>query len=180
MSDHSISIVPVISRYPDRLIKAKEILEWLISEDIVKPVLSDCVLGSGFGYAVSEGAKKVTMMPEQLPFSLITNGLEICTERTIFHTGQNGMEKCICPNCNKNIAEEDWSFFNHWYEQISDDLICPVCSTAAEIHSYRFSPEWGFSDLGFTFWNWPDLKVEFIESFRQKIGSEITVVYTHI
>jgi hypothetical protein len=56
MSDHSISIVPRQSAYPDKEIKAKEILEWLVSLDIVKPTLSDCVLGSSGGYEISNGA----------------------------------------------------------------------------------------------------------------------------
>lgn len=58
MSDYSVSIVPQQSSYPDNKDKAKEILNWLISEDIIKSSLTDCVLGPEIGYAISEGAKK--------------------------------------------------------------------------------------------------------------------------
>ena len=54
MSDHSISIVPKQSVYQGKEIRAKEILEWLVSLDIVKPTLSDCVLGSDNGFAISD------------------------------------------------------------------------------------------------------------------------------
>lgn len=36
MSDHSISIVPRISNYPDKEKKSQEILAWLIAQDIVQ------------------------------------------------------------------------------------------------------------------------------------------------
>ena len=104
MSDHSISIVPRQSNYPDKEDKAKEILEWLVSLDIVKPTLSDCVLSSRNGYAISNGARFVTTDPDSLPFGLITNGLEIITDRQVFHTGQNGIEELICPDCRQDIS----------------------------------------------------------------------------
>jgi len=58
MSDHSVSIVPQQSFYPENKDKAKVILDWLISEDIINSSLTDCVLGAENGYAISEGAKK--------------------------------------------------------------------------------------------------------------------------
>ncbi len=155
MSDHSISIVPRRSSYPDNKAKAQEVLDWLTSQDIVKPTLSDCVLSSDEGYAISEGAKLVTNLPDELPFNLITNGLEITTQRQVFDTGGNGLDQCICPNCKENIAFEDWSFIDSWAEQ-NNSLTCPLCYVASDVHQFAFSPEWGFSNLGFTFWNWPD------------------------
>lgn len=110
MSDHSISVIPRNSNYYQNKVKADEILEWLISEDIVKAKLSDCILSSDKGYAISEGAKQITNFPNDLPYDLIFNGLEIITTRQVFDTGESGIEKCICSNCDKNIAKEDWSF----------------------------------------------------------------------
>lgn len=180
MSDHSISIVPKISSYPDNLIKAKEVLNWLIGEDIVKPSLTDCVLSKDYGYAISNGARFVSNQPNELPFNFKVNGLEVITTRRIIHTGENGMYECICPNCHENIAEEDWSFFNEWFEQRSDNIICPKCKVATNIHQFKFSPEWGFCNLGFTFWNWSDLNHSFINEFKIKLECDISVVYTHI
>jgi len=180
MSDHSISIVPRQSSYPDNIAKAKEILDWLVSKDIVKPTLSDCILSSNNGYAISEGAKEVTAYPDNLPFDLITNGLEIITERQIFHTGENSIDKCLCPACKMDIASEEWEFFMDWVEHKSNNITCPLCNVSTDIHQFTFSPHWGFSDLGFTFWNWPDFTDKFIEEFIQKLGCDISIVYTHI
>jgi hypothetical protein len=180
MSDHSISIVPKTSEYANNKIKAKEILDWLISLDVVKPEVSECVLGSDNGYSISEGAKNVTKYPEDLPYDLITNGLEINLDRQIFHTGEVGMEYCICPNCNDNIANEDWSFLDTWYEQKSNNITCSLCNTSTDIHQFAISPEWGFSNLGFTFWNWPELNDSFISEFRKRLNIEVNVVFTRI
>ena len=98
MSEHSISIVPRQSSYPDKENKATEILNWLISLDIVKATLSDCILSANNGYAISNGAKNVSDDPDNLPFDYTVNGLEIITTRQIFDTGENGMDELICPN----------------------------------------------------------------------------------
>ncbi|MBP4137505.1 hypothetical protein [Flavobacterium geliluteum] len=180
MSDHSISIVPRQSSYPDKNIKAQEILTWLISQDIVKPTLTDCILSSNNGYSISHGAKQVTNLPDELPFNLITNGLEIITERNVFHAGETGIDECICPNCKQNIASEDWDFLNDWAENKSDTLTCPLCKVATDIQKFSFLPVWAFSDLGFTFWNWPNFTDEFLTAFRHKLGGEILLVHTHI
>lgn len=180
MSDHSISIVPKLSSYPDKQNKAKEILDWLVVLDIVKPTLSDCVLSSNSGYAVSQGANLVTTEPAHLPFDLITNGLELITERQVFHTGENGIEQLICPSCKQDIANEDWEFLSEWGDNKSNNLTCPLCSVASDIHNFKFTPEWGFSDFGFTFWNWPNLTKNFINDFKQKLGCDINIVLTWI
>jgi hypothetical protein len=88
MSNHSISIVPKNSNYHDNVGKAKEILEWLITMDIVKSEVSDCVLSFDKGYPVSNGAKNVVDESDNLPFFLVTNGVEITTNRKVFDTGE--------------------------------------------------------------------------------------------
>src|SRR5438876_50780 len=176
MSDSSISIVPKQSTYPGNTAKAKEILDWLIARNIVKPNATDCTLGAENGYAVSDGARQVVTDPEMLPFDLTTNGLEVVTERQVFHTGGNGMEAFICPHCNENIAEEEWNFFDEWQEQKNNSITCPLCNTASDIHTFIVKPDWGFSNLGFTFWNWGELTDSFIDEFRQKLDCDVSVV----
>ncbi len=178
MSDHSISIVPRQSAYPDKEVKVKEILQWLVPLDIVKPNLSDCVVNSNYGYAISDGAKFVLKEPEYLPLDLGANGLEIITERQVFHTGENGIEELICPNCQQDIASEDWDFLSEWGDNESNNLTCPLCNVWTDIHQFKFTPEWGFSDLGFTFWNWPGLTDKFVQDFQQKLECDINLVYT--
>jgi len=126
MNDYSIAIVPKQSTYANNEQAAKEILQWLVEIDLVNPTRSDCILSSELGYSISNGAKNVVIEPEYLPFDLIVNGLQIVTERRIFHTGENGIETLICPNCKENIAGENWDFFNPRSEGATDCLICPM------------------------------------------------------
>ena len=180
MSEHNISIVPRQSTYPDRQNKANEILDWLVSRDIVKPTLSDCVGSSNNGYAISNGAKTVCADPSKLPFDYIVNGLQIISTRQIFDIGENGMEELICPNCNHDISSEDWDFFNDWSESVSNNLTCPLCDVSNDVHKFKFTPQWGFSDLGFTFWNWPPLTDRFISEFKDKLKCDVDIVFTRL
>ena len=169
-----------ISAYLNKEIEAKEILNWLISLDIVKSTPTDCVLSSTDGYAISNGAKLVMTGDSNLPFNLGANGFEISTCRQVFDTGQNGIEKLICPNCKEDISSEDWDFLSECADNKSNNLTCPLCKIATDIHSFQFTPIWGFSDLGFTFWNWSDLTEDFLNDFKQKLSCEINVVHTQI
>ena len=173
MSDHSISIVPRQSAYPRKENKAKKILGWLVSLDIVKPTPSDCILSASEGYALSPGAKFVSTEPELLPFDLGVNGLEILAERQVFHTGQNGMEQLFCPNCKNDIANEDWEFLSEWGDNQSNNITCPLCNVGTDIHKFKFTPARAFSDLGFTFGNWPPFTDKFIDDFKQKLNCDI-------
>jgi len=181
MSDSSISIVCKKSRYPKNKEKAQEILEWLVANNIVDPTVSDCTLGSENGHTVSKGAESVVEEPCFLRFGPgQINGLSIITERTIFDTGGNGIEVLICPNCKSDISREDWDFFDPWAAGETDDLTCPSCGKSNEIHDYSFEPEWGFSNLGFTFWNWPPFTDQFIKDFKQRLDCDVNIVFSHI
>lgn len=179
MSDNSITIASKQSNCPYNKQKAEDILNWLVSINVVSKSLSDCCLDSEGGHAISEAAKEVTNYPEHLPFDLNINGLSVITKRQVFDTGGNGIEKIICPNCQMDISHEEWSF-DDWYIEKSNNMTCPVCHTDSEINGFKFTPEWGFSDLGFTFWNWPAFKDEFIQEFKQRIDTDIVIVYQHI
>ena len=181
MSDYSITIVPRKSEVENKDQKIKKVIDWLIDIDAIKKAKSECVLGlNGLGYAISKGAGKVVTEPGYLPFQLAVNGLEIETERRIFTTVQNGLDSMTCPSCKDDIAGENWSFFDNWFSKESNNLTCPKCGQVKEIHAYKFAPVWGFSDLGFTFWNWGTFKIEFIREFEIILGMEVDVVYAHV
>jgi len=179
MSDSRITIAPKVATYIAKDEKAKEILEWLVSKDIVKPEVTDCTLSESGGYAISNGAKDIVKEPEYLPFGLVTNGLEIVTERRAFHTGENFVDEIVCPTCKTDVTAEDWDL-GPWAEGITDGMTCPLCGNQSEIHHYTFEPEWGFSDLGFIFWNWPEFKDEFMKEFQEKLDSVCNTVYSRI
>jgi hypothetical protein len=175
MGDHCISIVPRQLHYPGAAKKAKEILDWLVAEQIVQSEKTDCILGEEGGYALGPGAAKVTDHPDFLPNGLITNGLEIVVGKNVFHAGENGVDEMICPNCDEDVLEEDGlDAVDDWFKGATDKLICPACGESVEY--FDFDPAWALSDLGFSFWNWPGFSENFIEEFSERLGCEVVVV----
>ena len=179
MSDNSTSIVPKLTQYPDRLIKAKTIVDWLIGIGAVESVKTDCILGKGLGYPIGKNAKAVVDEPGDLPYGLIVCGLEVITENTVFHAGANGLDSFVCPNCGDDILEAGWDL-NDFHEQGIPSLTCPLCNQVADLNDYAIEPTWGFSNLGFTFWNWPELKDSVIAEFEERLGCEVKIVDCHI
>jgi hypothetical protein len=178
MSDTSTTIVPVITDYQNRFEKAQHIVEWLINIQAISPVKTNCILSSDTGYPIAEGAKSLTHNPEYLPFNLLTNGLEVITERTVFDAGENGLDSFICPNCKQDIVAEDWNF-DDYFKTGNVSLICPLCSHSSDVNRFSIEPTWGFSNLGFTFWNWSDLKEDFIEEFENRLHCKVKVIESH-
>jgi Zn ribbon nucleic-acid-binding protein len=180
MSDQSVSLVPKMSNYPNPELKAQEILEWLIAENIVESALSDCTLNSEGGYRMTNGAEKITNYPNDLHFDLITNGLAIFTKRKVYDAGENGLDAIVCPSCKEDTVDEEWESIAAWSDDKTDTVKCPICSYEADINAFGFSPEFGFSNLGFVFWNIPDLSDEFIALVEQKLDCKVNVVYQHV
>ncbi|MCR5889351.1 hypothetical protein LRS06_16570 [Hymenobacter sp. J193] len=179
MSDTNITLVPRCAIYAEPKVQAAFILKWLVDLQVVEPEISDCVLGSVGGYARASGAASVVRIPERLS-DLQVSGLELITNRQIFDSGSNGLEEIICPHCGTDSSNTDLSFLGSWAEGETETITCPHCETSHPIHSYAFSPAWGFSNLGFRFWNWPDFQVSFIEELESRLGCRIDVVHQRI
>ena len=189
MSCNSISFVPAQPQFQgDRHAKAEEIVKWLVEEQIIESTLSDCVLG-GDGYRLlPELAKFCEYGTEYLNPDLIVFGLEIITQKNVFHPGGNGNDFVTCPacqTCESDICDmQKTSHFldlvNVWYEEESELVPCPYCQKEISIADFVFEPTWGFSDLGFTFWNTPPFHEDFIKEFERRLGCPIRVVYTHL
>ncbi|MCU0393492.1 MAG: hypothetical protein MUE81_20450 [Thermoflexibacter sp.] len=179
MANYSISIVPMIENYPQREKKAEEILLWLSLIGAIKTDVSDCTLGK-MGYAVAEGAKKIVEFPEELPFDLPICGLEVFTESHIFTSGEKELSTVICPTCKGDIREYFDTQVHLWESTNNFNICCPLCGAIHPIHAFHYEPIWGFSNLGFKFWNWTDFTYQFIEEFEQKLGCDVRVVYEHL
>lgn len=175
MKHTSISIVPAMALYPNNTEKANEILNWLISDRIVEPMLSPCLPGVGDGYRLGEGAKKIVQRPEELPFGLPANGMEVTTFRRVFHAGDGGLNKVRCPHCRENILDHDWDL-NPWIRKEIPQLRCPMCKQQHDLSAFETLPLWGFSNLGFSFWNWPPFQTSFVKTFTDRLGCQVKLV----
>jgi hypothetical protein len=178
MSDKSISVVPEMISFPGKEAKAESIRNWLIENNVIQSVLSDCVLSSGLGYSIGNEAKLVVKEPNFLPNGLKANGMEIITQRTIFHADE--LDTIVCPECKSAIPEAGIEAFASYHNDGNSNLKCSVCKAVINLNNLIISPVLGFCDLGFTFWNWPPFKEDFIELFENKLGCKIRIIYSSI
>jgi hypothetical protein len=139
MGDFYTSIVPTVKEYPNRHEKAKEILEWLISLDIVEPEKSDCVYNEEGGYAISKGALNYADGTGYVTHRIDEGlggifGLEIITEMNCFHPGENFDEEDFEEGEDIAFPESNLGFtFWGWWDieqelidQFSERLNCEV------------------------------------------------------
>lgn len=158
---------------------ANEIRDWLIDRGIIQTTMTDCVLGgNGRGYppgphfeqAISPGAHHHFLQ-------LWTNGLHFVIGRTVFDSGQ-GETTVLCPKCQTPRDDHtQWvDAIGEWYEGKTALLRCPHCNTSTPITEWKFDPPWGFGNLGFTFWNWPPLKDEFVSELGERLNHQIVIV----
>lgn len=170
MSDSFISIVP--DKIDNTRVKgiADKVIDQLVQRGIIKRELTDCTLGDK-GHAPGDNFKDAIEGDDSGLKTLLTNGLEIITTRQVFHNGGNGLYEITCPDCNANIIEADWGkALDEWTNETGlNKIVCPQCNIEHSITDYNFDPTWGFGTLGFTFWNWPDLK----EDFKMKLVLKI-------
>ena len=179
MSDSYISIVPEQVEKAKANKLAEKVVNWLISRKIIKAELTDCTLGND-GHEPDENFKEVVEDEKYWWFiDLDTNGLEVITEKYVFHNGGNGLEEITCPNCKTNIIETDWGeAVDEWVKETGlDKVTCPNCQEARSITEYNFEPAWGFGELGFTFWNWQELKEDFIKEIEALLNSKVKLIY---
>ena len=181
MSDSYISLVPNNVEEECAKALANRSYLWLVKNGIIQPQASDCTLGE-FGY--EPGPNYLYAIGEDLYGlkNLKTNGLEIVTERTIFHNGGNGLEEINCPKCGANCLSLEWSeAIDDWLSGESQgSLICGSCSSSNSIIEYRFQPLWCFGFLGFSFWNWPAFTEEFIKDLEELLNRRVQMVFGRI
>jgi len=47
---------------------------------------------------------------------------------------------------------------------------------AHSVVAYEFVPTWAFGELGFTFWNWPPLRPDFVAELAEHLGKDLRIV----
>jgi hypothetical protein len=88
---------------------AADVLGWLISSGVVSAERTDCVLDSDLGYPPgprSDEAVDASGWSGRWQDGW-TNGLDITTGSTVFHSGQGGPEAVTCPHCLVKIELDD-------------------------------------------------------------------------
>ena len=180
MGDWFQSIVDPETTEADAPAAADRVLRWLIDEQIVVGDRTDCTLGDG-GYAPGRAYVKATGSSDPYLLATRTNGLEVVSTRTVFYSGGLGYElKIVCLSCGGRFEppEGPWGdAVGEWYHRRGAGMLaCPGCGAARPVTEWPHEPAFGFGNVGFTFWNWPNLTGEFVAAVGRQLRHRVFVV----
>ncbi len=190
MSDSVEWIVDTEATLEEAPALAQRVLAWLVEQHIVqaRPAPDQTALGGAPLHLPADGAEPWSIQV----MGTLGCGLQIATERTVFHTGDNGLDALQCPQCKTVHPRETvaWSeAVNGWFIGEDDRLACPTCETAASVTNWVFAVEdrdgwsfefdWGFGQLAFGFSNWV-IRPELVSEIGHLLGHRVKLVHEHI
>ncbi|WP_405568696.1 hypothetical protein OG418_28790 [Streptomyces phaeochromogenes] len=195
MGDHFQTVVDVDATADEAQVLAARVVEWLVAEGIVLGGRTDCVLGQPLGHPPGPNWRRaVEESPDWDPW----DGLAVHTERTVFDSGQGGPESVTCPRCETTTplsgetydedyevsreAEPDngaWPRFaaamGTWHETGAATVDCPACARPVALTDWIWEDDhYAFGHLGLEFWNWPELRPDFIQEISRLLGGHRT------
>ncbi|MEU0439650.1 MULTISPECIES: hypothetical protein [unclassified Streptomyces] len=97
MGDFFQTVVDLDAGPQDAARLAERVVGWLAAEGIVLAAPTRCLLGDGLGH--EPGPHWIKATGEENADHQPYDGLEVHTERTVFHDGQGGPGSVICPRC---------------------------------------------------------------------------------
>lgn len=188
MGDTFQDIVVPTARLDDAAWFADDVLKFLIENEIILPQRTDCILGGKGGYPPGKRFEEAVVQPSNDVRRLRTNGMDVVIGRTVFHNGGLGVDAVLCPACGANQVDGDWAdAVDRWYAGDDDaPLACGACRAEIPLTRWVFGPPWGFASLGFKFWNWPPLKLEFVDRVSKVLQTQrdagsrkVVITFTH-
>lgn len=85
-----------------------------------------------------------------------------------------------CPACDRRFdhADGEWQAATQDWIGGDDDaaLRCPACGKESPVTGWRYDTHYGYGHLAFRFWNWPPLKLTFLDDIRRELGHSIVLV----
>ncbi len=184
MSDNSVTVVDIEVSKRDAKAAAARVVEFLVDRGIVQKQLTKCILAQDKkGHAPGPNYAKASGKVYPQIVELAVNGLEVCIGREVFTAFENGLA-VKCPKCKHETADPDDAFMDaagQWH--LGDDDVqyaCPKCGKSQKLVLWDGPFPWGFGNVGFTFWNWPDLKPAFVREVAKVLGHDVRVVRAHL
>ncbi|MFI6768235.1 hypothetical protein [Streptomyces sp. NPDC050355] len=189
MGDYFQTIVDVDATAEDAARLGAKVVAWLVAEGIVEAEPSNCVLdGDGRGHAA--GPRYGTAVHDD---TYENGGLYVHVGRTMFDSGQGHPEAVTCPHCSARteltLADQPWEPDDEAWEPFrgairgwdegdaeATKVGCRSCGRAAPVDRWRWKDDFfAFGHLGFTFWNWTNLRDAFVAEFSPRLGGHRTV-----
>lgn len=189
VGDHFQTVVDVEATLAEAERLVVDVRDWLISAGIVSAELTDCVLGADLGHPPGRSADEVVVGGYSWKH-LWTNGLEIEVGRTVFDAGQGEPWAVTCPYCTTEVplvdeqfvlVAEAWRPFadvlDGWAQGRDAVMPCAACGRSVRPVDWQWADDYfALGHLGFTFWNWPPFRAEFVAEFGRRFGGHRVVL----
>jgi hypothetical protein len=159
---------------------AARLRDWMISQEVIVPSPTKCVLGRDLGYAPGRNYTFAVQEPYPSIFEQQTNGVSFIAEHSVFYSAGLADVTLVCSVCGKRFKANDaWSAaLDDWYKAGGrGDLPCEHCGAIVPITEWRHDPPWAFGNVGIEFWNWPTLRDDFLKRIGELVGHRFRLVY---
>ena len=154
---------------------AAGLVSWLAERQIIQPELVPCVFDVDLGHP--PGPRWADALADRADRRFGGGGVEVHTQRTVFHGDGAGYDRVACPRCDAEVNWDDlMDTIGAWYETGTALQRCGTCDHGAELNDLRWENPWAFGYLGLTFWNWPPLGERFVGELARRTGHRIRLV----
>ena len=183
MSDFFVALVPerIFIQPAEQAAMEKRMGEWKQENGWIETQKSDCTLGGEAGWRFTPSGSRHIADEDYSDLLTCGFGVEKHEGKGVFTNLEGGLEAALCPVCGENVEEQFYDMVGDWNAaEGSPPVTCPQCGAASDIREYRLEPQWGFSQIGFEFWNIGELVPEFVEEFVAVLGEPVRVVWAHL
>lgn len=186
MGDHFLTLTPerLDIQPPEQDAMEKRVVEWMQKHGWVEKEKSDCTFKEGGGWRFTpSGAEHIA---DERGRGLSIYGFNVekfdgKRGKGVFTNLEGGLEAAYCPACGGNVETQFYDMVGGWCAAEGFPPVkCPLCGAESGIQDYRCEPPWGFSQIGFQFWNIGEITPEFLEEFAAMLGEPVRVVWASL
>ncbi len=178
-AEHFQTLVDREVAVDDAELHVRRVLRLMIDREIIEPSQDRCLPDpDAWGHRPGPNAASVVKSGDDAVCRLQVNGVSVTIGRTIFDSGR-GQLTPRCPDC-RTASEPGLPWLDaldEWFTRSgSGSLACDSCRGRNPVDLWIYEPPWAFGNLGFTFWNWPPLKVDFVLELSKLLGHKTRLV----
>ena len=158
---------------------AEKVKAILIFDKVILPTPSDGDSGESPSYPPGSGYEKAFTEKPKSVFNEI--GFELRDELSVFDAGEDGMNP-FCPGCSSEIPVDD-----RWMAALDEltagkgpgKVECGRCGKSTGVDGRRYDPPIAFGRFAIAAWNAPDVRDEWLEELKKRIGCPFSVVFSY-
>jgi hypothetical protein len=180
MGDHYQIAADLDADVKTAALTASQLRSWLIGQEIIVGTPSNCVLGETLGHAPGKNYAYAVEEPDPFLLELRTNGVAFIAKRSVYSSDGVAELTLICPTCRQRF---DWSrawqtALQEWHKNAGSGILsCERCGTGTSVAAWEHEPPSVFGHFGIEFWNWPQLRPDFLARIAEVTKHRFRLVF---